>query len=106
MLKKRSAALRSRLAVSRKSTVPPALPTALHKVFPLALDPHLCFVQPPADAHGTLATMKGLLQQRDILQHPAIDRGMVDLDAPFFHHLLELTVADRICDLPAARPRG
>src|SRR5205823_390870 len=67
-------------------------------------DPHICFVQPPADAHGTLATMKGLLQQRDILQHPAIDRGMVDLDAPFFHHLLELTVADRICDVPAYAP--
>src|SRR6187549_3064947 len=48
--------------------------------------------------------MKGLLQQRDILQHPAIDRGMVDLDAPFFHHLLELTVADRICDVPAYAP--
>src|SRR6185312_633107 len=74
------------------------------QVFPLALDPHICFVQPPADAHGTLATMKGLLQQRDILQHPAIDRGMVDLDAPFFHHLLELPVADRICDVPAYAP--
>ena len=48
--------------------------------------------------------MKDLLQQRDILQHPAIDRGMVDLDAPFFHHLLELTVADRICDVPAHAP--
>jgi len=36
------------------------------QVFPLALDPHICFVQPPADAHRTLATMKGLLQQRDI----------------------------------------
>src|SRR4029453_10110653 len=48
--------------------------------------------------------MKSLLQQRDILQHPAIDRGMVDLDAPFFHHLLELTVADRICDVPAHAP--
>src|SRR5689334_5638181 len=48
--------------------------------------------------------MKGLLQQRDILQHPAIDCGMVDLDAPFFHHLLELTVADRICDVPAHAP--
>src|SRR5690348_5355449 len=30
---------------------------------------------------------------------------MVDLDAPFFHHLLELTVADRICDVPAHAQR-
>ena len=29
---------------------------------------------------------------------------MVDLDAPFFHHLLELTVADRIGDVPAHAP--
>src|SRR5690349_11110895 len=29
---------------------------------------------------------------------------MVDLDAPLFHHLLELTVADRICDAPAHAP--
>src|ERR1044072_3731142 len=48
--------------------------------------------------------MKSPLHARDILQHPAIDGGMVDLDAPFFHHLLELTVADRICEVPAHAP--
>ena len=36
-----------------------------------------------------------------ILEHPAVETGMVDLDASFFHHLLELAVADRVRHIPA-----
>ena len=35
---------------------------------------------------------------------PAIESGVVNLHAPFFHHLLELAVADRIRHIPAHAP--
>jgi hypothetical protein len=31
-----------------------------------------------------------------MLEQPAIETGMVDLDASFFHHFLELAVPDRV----------
>jgi hypothetical protein len=74
--KNRSAALRSRLAVNKKSIVAPALSTARYKYFQAPL----------------IFT---------IYEHPAIERGVVDLDAVLFHHLFELTLADRIRYIPA-----
>ena len=74
------------------------------QIRPLAPDPHVGLVHPPTAAHPTLAHAKGLIQQRRILQHPAIESGVVDLHAAFFHHLLELSIADRIRHIPAHTP--
>ena len=61
-------------------------------------------VHPPTAAYPTLAQAKGLIQQRHILEHPAIESGVVDLPAAFFHHLLELSIAYRIRHIPAHTP--
>src|ERR1700756_3025572 len=82
--KKRKAALRSRFAVSRKSTVFPVLSTARYKYF-----------------HRPLIS---LIQQRHIFEHPAAHTGVVDLYTALFHHLLELAVADRIRHVPTYAP--
>jgi len=52
-----------------------------------------------------LARPKLLLQQRDVLEHPAVECGVVNLDAVLFHHFLELAIADRIRHVPADRPQ-
>jgi hypothetical protein len=46
----------------------------------------------PAATHRVLARSKLLIQQRNILEHPAIERCVVNLDIVLFHHFLELTV--------------
>jgi hypothetical protein len=51
-----------------------------------------------------LARSKFLLQQWDILEHPAIKRGEINLDAVLVHHFLKLTVADWIRQIPADGP--
>jgi hypothetical protein len=38
-------------------------------------------------------------------EHPTIERGVVNLDTVLFHHFLELTVTDRIRDIPADGPQ-
>jgi hypothetical protein len=50
-----------------------------------------------------LACSKHSFQQPDILQHPAIKRGAINLDAVLLHHFLELTVADRISPTQVGR---
>ena len=61
-------------------------------------------VHSSAGAHPPLARPKGLVQQRHVLEHSAVETGMADLDASFFHHLLELAVANRVRDIPAHAP--
>ena len=58
------------------------------QIFPDALDLHVGLVQPPTGSYRTLARTKLLLQQRHVLDHPTIERGMVNLDA---------TLTDRKC---------
>jgi hypothetical protein len=43
--------------------------------------------------------------KRNILDHPAIERGVVNLDTVLFHHFLELAVADRIRHIPTDGPQ-
>ena len=93
MRRNRNAALRSRLAVNKKSTVPPVLSTARYKYFR-----HLTFTYVSSIRQlkptGTLAGAKLLIQQRHVFDHPAIERGMVDFDAALFHHFFKLPIAD------------
>ena len=53
-----------------------------------------------------LARSKLFLQQRDIFDYPAIERGVVHLNAVLLHHFLELSVADRIRHIPANSPQS
>ncbi len=75
------------------------------EVLPLALDAYIGLVQPLAVTHRTLARQKRLFQQRHVAHDPAVQRGMIDLNAPLAHHLLELAVADRIRHIRAHTPQ-
>ncbi len=58
------------------------------QVFPLAFDANVGFIQglAPACAHGSLALPKGLVQGGCELQHPAIQTGMININAALLHH--------------------
>jgi hypothetical protein len=46
-----------------------------------------------------------VVEERDILEHPTIQRRVIDLNAALLHHLLELTIADRIGHVPPHAPQ-
>src|SRR4029453_1597155 len=50
----------------------------------------LAHFHPPADPHGTLAPMKGVLQVRAIFDDPAVNRGMIYVDPTFRHEFLNV----------------
>jgi hypothetical protein len=87
----------------------PALSTARYKYFQVPLTRTLGLVHSPAGAYRALARSKRLPQQGNILEHPTIERGVVNLDTVLFHHFLKLTVADRIRHIllsPGCHGRG
>ena len=42
-----------------------------------------------------------LFDLRGVVLHPAINGGMVDIDATLFHHLFEVSVTDAVLAIPA-----
>jgi hypothetical protein len=42
-----------------------------------------------------------LFHFRRIVLDPSVNGGVVDVDASFFHHLFEITIADAILAVPA-----
>jgi hypothetical protein len=42
-----------------------------------------------------------LLQFGCVVLHPAIDRGMIDMQSPLEHHFLQVSIAERISEVPA-----
>lgn len=50
-------------------------------------------VHAPAVAYRALAPTKGLLEHRQQLDHPAMHRGMIHLDAALGHHLFQIPQA-------------
>ena len=48
------------------------------EIAPLALDPNVRLVHPPADPHRPLAAVERRFQWGTVLQNPAVDRGVVD----------------------------
>ena len=75
-------------------------------LLPSTSDPHIGFVLAPTTIDRGLSWAKGLVKQWHILAHPTIEIGMVDLNASFFHHILEPAVADRIRYVPAYASQG
>jgi hypothetical protein len=41
------------------------------------------------------------VELRGIALHPALDRGVIDVQTPLQHHLFEISVAERIPYVPA-----
>jgi hypothetical protein len=76
------------------------------QIFPATFDFDIGLIQSPAGADRALPSVELLIQQGSIFDDPTIERGMVDLDAALFHHLLEFSIADRIGDIPPDTPQN
>ncbi len=75
------------------------------EIFPAAFDFHVGLIETPAGPDRALASTELFLQQRRILDDPAVERGVVDFDASLFHHFLELTIAHRIRHISPDAPQ-
>src|SRR5262249_19717778 len=71
------------------------------EITPLALHLDGGFVHAPADPHGTLAPMEGVLQLGTILHHPALDGRVVDRYPALFHKFFDMPIAQGIREIPA-----
>jgi hypothetical protein len=63
------------------------------QIAPLAFDPDVRLVHAPAAPHQPLAVVKCRFQRRALLQHPAVNRGMVDRHAALLHECFDMTIA-------------
>ena len=46
------------------------------------------------------------LNLRSIFDDPAVKRGMIDGDTPLAHHLLQLPIRNRVCNVSANAPQN
>jgi len=67
-----------------------SLASLVHSAIQVPLAAHLDvgFIHPPALANLTFVPAKGFLEQRYELDAPAMHARMVELEAPFGHHIL------------------
>lgn len=71
------------------------------KVLPLTFDFDIGFVDSPGRVKViTPVPPQSLFHLRRVMLHPAIDSGVVDIDAAFFHHLFKSPVADAVLAVP------
>jgi hypothetical protein len=54
----------------------------------------------PFAGNRALAPIELLEHERSIVDGPAMDGGMIDLDASFGHHLLEISQAQAVSQIP------
>lgn len=62
------------------------------EVFPRAFHLDICFIHMPAFTDGVLAISKGLFQQRQKLDCPAVDRRVIYSQAPLQPHFFKVPV--------------
>ena len=90
LVKKAAAAAQSRVGVNKKSTVRPSYPPRDISVHcPLT---HVSLIHQQACPHRLVPTTELLLKLRAIFDDPAVERGVIDPEAPLFRHLFELPV--------------
>lgn len=71
------------------------------KIFPLPTDFYVGFIHSPPVSHGTFMLAERLIQHWYQTDDPAVKRVMVDGDTPLRHHLLQITQAQGISQVPA-----
>ena len=59
----------------------------------------------PAHAYRTFALPKRLIEGGRVCKHPAIQTGMIDINAALLHHFFQLPIADGIRYLPTHTPK-
>lgn len=67
---------------------------------PLALDPHVGFVDIPRVSHGPMALTPCLFEHRDIPLHSPQDRRVGSGDPALRHHLDKISIAEFVGDRP------
>jgi hypothetical protein len=78
------------IALGREQKID-GLPVFVHctiSIFPQAFDPDVGLLPPPALSPRLLPSAKGFLTLRAILDHPAIEGGVIHGHAPLLPHLL------------------
>src|SRR3954454_4781221 len=98
--KKRLAASRSRLAVSRKSTGFSVLIDGPVQVAPLPPDLDVRFIDPDRATMGFAEGPQPALDQGRVGQHPAVQGGVVDLQAALQEQLFDVAIAERVAQVP------
>ena len=63
------------------------------QIAPLSFDPNIRFVHPPAQPHRPLAAVERRFELGSVLQHPAVNRGVVHRYPTFPHQFFDLAVA-------------
>ena len=66
------------------------------QVLPLACDLDVGLIHPPTQADWALAPAERSCQHRQQFHRPAMQRGVIDEDPAFGHHLLDLAKAQRV----------
>ena len=61
-------------------------------VVPFALDLHVGFVDPPERSPGSFAFLGFSRDQWRIADHPAVQGGMVNINAALFHNFIHVTI--------------
>src|SRR5258708_7215608 len=62
---------------------------------------HVRLIDPPRVGRRFEIGPATLLQFRCVALYPAVDRGVIDMQSPLEHHLLYISVAERIPEVPA-----
>ena len=76
------------------------------EIDPFATNLHIRLIDTPARrSRTTPLPAQTLFDLWGILLNPPIDRGMIDRDAAFSHHLIQIPVADPIAAIPTHRPK-
>jgi hypothetical protein len=96
--------LRSRFGGQQKIYRGAGLINGPMQILPCTFDPHIGLVHSPAGTYRALVGSKLLIQRRNILEHPAIERGVVYCDTVLFLHFLKLAVTDWLGDIPTDGP--
>jgi hypothetical protein len=71
------------------------------QITPVAASSDVGVVHPPTEPHRPLAAVKGRFEPWAVLQHPAIDRRVVDDDATRLSPLFDLAIARWVGHIPA-----
>src|SRR4051812_50110729 len=70
---------------------------------PLAANLDVCLIDPDRPAKGFAEGSQPALDQRRVGQHPAVQGGVVDLEAALQEQLLDVTVAEWVAQVPGDR---
>ena len=67
---------------------------------PFTFDLDIGFIHAPAPVNRALILSSLLVKKRGVMQHPAVKRRVINIKAALGHHLLNIAIAECICNVP------